>query len=411
MPTAIKSIESAKVLAGGRRALAEFARADQRQIVITGDVAATLAAIEAALNDNEVTVMVSGDPGYYSLLPALNARFGERVGEVVPGVSSLQVAFARLKMPWQNATLLSFHGREPDRDALNFAPGKIIGALTDSRNNSQAIAELLLKCGWPKNSSCHIALRLSYPEEKIIDTDLQGASIGEPISHGVIIVSDKSNKEVNKNRIVGELFACRRAEAEFEAKHQHIGIADGEFYRGKIPMTKEEVRILTIAKARISPGDTVYDIGAGTGSLTVEAARQAWRGKVYAWEKNPEGVKLIEANGRKFGAENISIIAADAPEKMTETPAADAVIIGGSGGKLAEILAAADKKLKPGGRIVLNFVTVQNLAQAIEFMRAAKNYRYETCQMQVSRWRQVGRYDMGEGQNPVYIMTCVKEMD
>ena len=188
-----------------------------------------------------------------------------------------------------------------------------------------------------------------------------------------------------------------------------IGIPDAEFIRGKVPMTKQEIRILTIAKAGIKTGDMVLDVGAGTGSLSCEAAMQAGAdGMVYAIERNPEGIGLIEANAEKFGLDNIQIIHAEAPDGMEELPRLDAVLIGGSGKRLEPILDRAGELLKTGGRIILNCITVQTLMQCLNYMRASELYKYETVQVQVNRWEQVGSYDMAKAANPIFIVACEK---
>lgn len=188
-----------------------------------------------------------------------------------------------------------------------------------------------------------------------------------------------------------------------------IGIPDAEFIRGKVPMTKQEIRILTIAKAGIRPGDMVLDVGAGTGSLSCEAAMQAGNdGMVYAIERNPEGIGLIEANAEKFGLDNVHIIHAEAPAGMDELPRLDAVLIGGSGKRLEPILDRAGELLKTGGRIILNCITVQTLMQCLNYMRASELYKYETVQVQVNRWEQVGSYDMAKAANPIFIVACEK---
>ena len=188
-----------------------------------------------------------------------------------------------------------------------------------------------------------------------------------------------------------------------------IGIPDTEFIRGKVPMTKQEIRILTIAKAGIKQGDIVLDVGAGTGSLSCEAAMQAGNdGMVYAIERNPEGIGLIAANAEKFGLDNVHIIHAEAPAGMDELPRLDTVLIGGSGKRLEHILDRAGELLKTGGRIILNCITVQTLMQCLNYMRASELYEYETVQVQVNRWEQVGSYDMAKAANPIFIVACEK---
>ena len=189
-----------------------------------------------------------------------------------------------------------------------------------------------------------------------------------------------------------------------------LGLPDAAFVRGKVPMTKQEIRILTLVKAQIGPRDIVYDIGAGTGSLSIEAARLAPEGHVYAVERKEEAIRLIEANGERFGLENLSVIEAEAPAGLENLPLADAVLIGGSGGHLASILDCVAGKMREGGRLVLNCITVQTLAAALDYLHAHEAvYRYEAIQVQVSRLRRVGPYDMAEAQNPIYIITCTKE--
>lgn len=191
-------------------------------------------------------------------------------------------------------------------------------------------------------------------------------------------------------------------------KKYTVGIPDEEFIRGKVPMTKEEIRILTLAKARIGRGDMVADIGAGTGSISCEAALQATDGKVFAIERKPEGIELIKANAQKFGIENLQVIQGEAPDGMEQLPCLDAAVVGGSGSHLEPILDRLDELLKAGGRIILNCITVQTLMQCLNYMRNKESYSYETIQVQVNHWEQVGVYDMAKAANPIFIVTCVK---
>ena len=189
-----------------------------------------------------------------------------------------------------------------------------------------------------------------------------------------------------------------------------LGIADEEFIRQDVPMTKQEIRILSLVKARIAPDAVVYDIGAGTGSISIEAARLAPQGKVYAIERETAGVQLIRANVANFAVSNVHVIQAEAPDGIANLPEADAILIGGSGSRLPEILEAVTPKLKAKGRLVLNCITVQTLMQCIEYMRThSDTYIYEAIQVQVTRLQQVGTYDMAKANNPIYIVTCWKK--
>ena len=187
-PAALKKIRAAKFLVGGRRALKDFSSANQITCAVTRDLDAPINFIREKIQLGEVVVMVSGDPGYYSLLDLLRKNFPPEEIEVIPSVSAIQLAFAKISLPWHDATLLSFHGRQPARDALKFSAEKILGLLTDAEFNSATVSEILLGCGWEKKSSVTICSRLSYPDEKIFTTTLEEAARAEPIKHCVLIV-------------------------------------------------------------------------------------------------------------------------------------------------------------------------------------------------------------------------------
>jgi precorrin-6Y C5,15-methyltransferase (decarboxylating) CbiT subunit len=186
------------------------------------------------------------------------------------------------------------------------------------------------------------------------------------------------------------------------------GIADEQFIRGNIPMTKQEVRILVLAKACIKPEDTIVDIGAGTGSLSIEAALQAKQGRVYAIEREAEGIALIRRNAAQFGVENVAVIQGSAPEAMMELPAADAIFVGGSGGHLREILDQSDALLRLGGRLVITAVTIETLHAALGIMQGKAGFTVEAFGVQVTRIRQVASSNMLQALNPIFIIACTK---
>jgi cobalt-precorrin-6B (C15)-methyltransferase len=192
---------------------------------------------------------------------------------------------------------------------------------------------------------------------------------------------------------------------------QGLGIPDDQFIRGNIPMTKQEIRILVLAKANIAAGDTVIDVGAGTGSLSIEAALLAKQGRVIAIEREAEGVELIKANAAKFSVANLEAIEGAAPAAMAGLPAADVVLIGGSGGKLAEILTFANRLLKPGGRLIVTAVTVETLSTALGSLKQMAQFSVEACCVQVTRIQPAGNSHMFKALNPIYIITCTKERE
>lgn len=188
LPAAIRAIREAEVLVGGSRALSDFAHEGQRTMTIRGDIPAVLEFIREALSESDVVVMVSGDPGYYSLLDALRREFDEECLSVIPGISSVQFAFARLALPWHDASLLSFHGRRPSDAELAYEPGRVIGMLTDTKNSSRTIPKLLMEMGWPEDAKAAICARLSYEDERVVRTTLAEAATDKEETHCVMVV-------------------------------------------------------------------------------------------------------------------------------------------------------------------------------------------------------------------------------
>lgn len=184
------------------------------------------------------------------------------------------------------------------------------------------------------------------------------------------------------------------------------GIPDHLFKRDNIPMTKEEIRALTLAKARLAPGMVVWDVGAGTGSLSVEAALLAPGGTVYAVEREPLGVTLVLDNARRFGLDNVVPVAGEAPAALDNLPAPDRVLVGGSGGRLLEILEHSMHRLKSGGRIVVNSISPET--QALLFTGRTPGWQYDMVQLQVSRAEPTGRLHIWRALNPVCVVTLTR---
>ena len=187
-----------------------------------------------------------------------------------------------------------------------------------------------------------------------------------------------------------------------------LGIKDDQFIRGDVPMTKEEIRVLTLSKAKIQENDVILDVGAGTGSLSIEAALLAPLGKVYSIERNHEGILLIQENAKKFKINNIQVIEGAAPDVLAGLPQVDVIIIGGSGSKLCEIMKKAEQLLKPGGRLLINCVTVETLAESLQLVKETSCFTYEAIQAQITHLSQVSSYHMFKALNPIYIITCTK---
>lgn len=188
LPVAKGIIDQARVIVGSKRSLETFAPPDAKQKVIGKNIEDVLAFIQLELTGQDVVVMVSGDPGFYSLLPALQHRFPIAVIEVIPGISSLQVAFSRMADYWQGALLLSMHGRTVTEEQLAYRAGKKLGILTDKENNPAFIASYLLTLGWPPAAKAAVCANLSYSDEEVMETTLQELSHREGYAHCVLLV-------------------------------------------------------------------------------------------------------------------------------------------------------------------------------------------------------------------------------
>ncbi len=188
-------------------------------------------------------------------------------------------------------------------------------------------------------------------------------------------------------------------------------LPDSAYQRSAVPMTKEEVRWLSLLKLRIAPGDTVLDIGAGTGSVAIGAARLASEGTVTAVEKNPEAAALIRANAERLGVGNLRILEGAAPEVLEGLEGFDSIFIGGSSGEMARLIAWSAARLPAGGRLVVNTVTVENGAEALRQIRQGAFESIEVVQVSVARGRQAGGVTLWEAQNPVMILSAVRRSD
>ena len=383
---ALSALEKADCLIGAGRMLEGFSDfpAPKKALVAPGEIVSFL------LGHPEyraAAVLLSGDVGFYSgatrLRPMLEGA-GFRA-EGIAGVSSAVYFCAKLGVPWEDAFLASAHGR-PFSIASALAVHPKVFALTGGERTPAALCAELAGAGMG-DAKAAVGERLSYPEETITRGTARelAARDFDPLS--VLLVE-------------------RPAAAPFPAG----GIEDAEFVRGGAPMTKFEVRSVSVAKLRVRETDIVWDVGAGTGSVSVELARAARLGTVYAVEKNPEALPLLEENRRRFGAWNLRIVPGEAPGALAALPAPDRVFVGGSSGGLLEILRTAKEK-NPGVRAVVNTVTLETLAEAVPALKACGFPEPDVVQLSAARARKAGNYHLMTGQNPVFILSAGGETD
>jgi precorrin-6Y C5,15-methyltransferase (decarboxylating) len=334
-------IAAADLLCGGARLLAEWPDCAGEKLVISTNVASVIERLRAR-GDARAVVLSTGDPSLYGIGGALARCLPADELEIVPGVSSVQLAFARVGLPWDDAVIASAHGR-PLAEALGWARRAAkLAILTDETNTPAAIAAALLARGI---ADCRavVAERLELPGERVTDArlaDLPGRAFASP--NILLLLRD----------------------ADWRPEPMGLPRGDDAYAHRRGLITKRDVRALSLIRLALAPTDTAWDIGAGSGAMSIEMAEQAWRGRVYAVERDPECLDFVRANCDRYGADNVTVVAGAAPAALSELPPPDAVFVGGSGGALPEILRHVAAVARPGCRLVLNLATLEHLAQA-----------------------------------------------
>jgi len=322
-------------------------------------------------------ILLSGDAGFYSGARKLLDELMDFDTELLAGISSVVYFMDKLKMPWEDVCFTSVHGRDNNL-VQRIMRNKKTFALLGGYKNLKELCDKLLYYNMA-DTELYIGERLSYNDEQI--TRCYPGSLPEKFDNLLVVLA------INNNAV------------DFVYRN----IPDSSFTRDKVPMTKAETRALSIAKLGLYNGAVVYDIGAGTGSVSVEIAMQAPDIQVYAIEKNPDAACLIEKNKQKFGADNINIINGTAPEILCGLPAPTHVFIGGSSGSMKQVIEAVFMANKHCS-IVINIVTLNSMAVLMDILKEPL-YKTEIIQLQVSKNKSAGAYQMMEGQNPVYIVT------
>lgn len=328
-----------------------------------------------------IAILLSGDTGFYSGAAGLKEELKEYDVTVLPGISSVSCMAARIGVGMEGVPLLSIHGRSCNYLDYLRESGRVF-LLVSSGKEVQSVLTRLCRYGWGR-ARVYVGSRLSYPGEKIV----QG--LAERLA--------KSGTEWDGLSVVYmELPRSRRPEPSDGR--------DGDFVRGKVPMTKSEVRSVILSRMTPAKDAVIYDVGAGTGAVSIQLAKRAIDGMVYAVEKNEEGLSLIHKNMLRFHVSNIRPVHGEAPEILRDLPAPDLAFVGGSGGNLRRILAAIWEK-NPGARVVVSAITINTVAECMACMQAFESHPAEILQVQVSKGKKAGDYQMMEGQNPVYIVT------
>ncbi|MGI6238428.1 MAG: precorrin-6y C5,15-methyltransferase (decarboxylating) subunit CbiE [Christensenellales bacterium] len=368
-----RAIDQAQAVFGAPRMLAAFPRHDRPSYPVYEPDKVSNIVRESELS--QFAVLVSGDAGFYSAADALIGALSLHDVQIIPGISSVSYFFAKIQRPWQHAELISCHAR-----AANFVDrvrrNRLTFALTGG--NVPSLARALADAGYA-HLDATVGENLGAPNERIYTLPTGALAEASVEKLAVLLVENP----------------------ESDARIR-FGIPDGEFIRGDVPMTKSEVRAQIMSRLALAPDVVCADIGAGTGSVSVEMALAAHRGHVYAIDREENAVSLIYENARKFHIGNISPLHASVPGALDELPPLDAAFIGGSGGAMADIFTKILSK-NPHARLVLTAIALQTLHAATAAFQA-HGIAPEIVQIGAARAKPAGNLHMLIAQNPVFVL-------
>ena len=376
LPMARKKIDEVSAIVGAKRMLEAVGREDGQPM---GTIEHTIAYIQEKERAGDVGVLVSGDPLLYSLTRSIqrDERSKDWYIQIIPAISSLQMLGASFGITMEEAEIVSIHGRAVKR-------GTIARKIAENRYT-------FFLCSKEQGPSylAHICLDFQLEEVRFY--------IGANLTYKDELLEEGSPFEICEREYPS---LCVVAIENFNPHLiQRQGyLKDEDFIRGKTPMTKEEVRVISVHHLNLEPDSIVWDLGAGTGSISIECARQCPYGEVYGVEYQQEALTLIEKNKEKFDCDNLQIVSGRALQVLSELPTPDCVFIGGSKGELKEILEEI-KSRRQGIRVILSAVTLETVAEGMEFLKDWNHV--DILQVAISKSRELGMYHIMEAQNTV----------
>lgn len=397
-------IKRATLLVGSDRHLSYFSNHNAESILL-GDVLEAILKIRQHLDipNSCIVVLASGDPLFFGLGRLFVTHFPAKKLRFYPHLSSVQLAFSRIKIPWQDTKIISVHGRPMDELIKALQQGiEKLAVLTDPTNTPQAIANLLLALNLPTTYQFWVCENVGAEDERVQQWSIDEVQkeIFAPLNLVVLL---------RQTRMANQLVDL--------ANLPMLGIPDNYFLSYDDQpglMSKREVRVLAVAELSLQPGQIIWDIGAGTGSVAVEIAHLCSSSIVYAIEKTALGTSLIEKNCRRFQLKNVVSIHGNAPEILHHLRPPHRIFIGGNSGKLRNILGVCGVRMLPEGVIVLVFTTLESLHTAISWVeerrRSDRSWSYRLLQVQLSRSIPVANLTRFNPLNPVTIMIIKRDL-
>ena len=391
LPEARRLVNRAEIVLGGKRLLDMLSSLTGEKITIKNNLAEVTDLIKRNLGRKRMVVLASGDPNFYGIASYLTAKLGKDIVEIIPNVSAMQVAFAHIKESWEDAVFASVHSRPIEDIVETVRLNHKIGIFTDDEHTPATIARVLLEHG-VDGYQAYVCQNLGRKDEKVIETDLYGLRQTECSPLNILILL-----RVQQKKPAGAL--CPWS----------LGIPDEEFHQRRPKqglITKQEVRAVSLAKMRLTDESVLWDIGAGSGAVSIEASFLVRKGRIYAIEKNNTDAAIIKKNLQKFHVPNVEVVHTFAPDGLDKLPEPTAAFIGGSGGRMEEILDLICRRLKPGGRIVINIVALENLSAAVDALKA-RGFVADVTLVNVARSTSVIELTRFEALNPVFVVTGV----
>ena len=389
-----KQLEAADTVVGGEQMLSLLPAGDFERLVVGNDLEQVVSAIEAA-PEKRFVILASGDPLFFGTARYLTSRLGKERFQVTPHVSTMQLAFARVMESWDEAYLadLANHRLEAVLDKIRIS--EKVGLFTTETCTPADVAAALVD-RQIDYFTVYVCENLGSPDERVTQGELADVAAQNFTSLNVMILIRKPNAPDRPAEMIGRRLFGNPDEAFSQSKPKH-GL-----------LTPAEVRSLALAEMDLGPASIVWDVGAGSGSVSIEAAQIAREGTVFAIEMDVEDHQLMAANIKRFGVPNLTPVLGAAPEAWADLPAPDAIFVGGSGRTVPTIVELATGQLKPGGRIVVNVNSIENVnsvRQVLIDTTGAAN----VWMLQISRGTDQLERMRFEALNPTFVLSAVKE--
>ncbi len=364
-------------------------------IPLAAEMRDVVAQVEELRRFKRPALVTSGDPLFYGIARYLCDRLGKDRFEVVPNVSSMQLAFARVKESWEDAYLTNLEGRPLESIVDRIRTAEKVGLFCSDSSPPSTVAKALLERGIDYFRA-FVCENLGSPDERVTTGELGDIAELAFAPLNVMILIRKPN---------------RPDRAGNSGRYRLFGNPDDLFAQSQPKrglITQAEVRAIALAQLDVRPTSVVWDVGAGSGSVAIEAAQLAHLGVVYAIEPDASDLALVQANAEAFGTPNVRLISGRAPEAFENLPTPDAVFVGGTGRRVDEVISVAFARLAPGGRIALNVATIDALAASVETLKCLAG-KLELWNVSISRGvEQLDRFRF-EAQNPTFLLAATKE--